>query len=163
MDLIKSHLDECLKRRPQNSAGIVNLDPFPPQQHPLLVKRDALAVARPPPFKAAELAARRHNAVARDLGREGVAAQRVADGAGRRAEMCGEDGVGGDLALGHLAQGCPDALLVRGACRGGDAGELGAHVFGVVGCHFGLGSRCGLGRRRGGRHAWKAWGVDWPG
>lgn len=76
------------KRRSQDPCpGVVEPDPFAPQQKPLLVQRDALSVARPLALEPAQGASRGDDAVAGHLGSERVAAESVADGARRRAQV----------------------------------------------------------------------------
>lgn len=117
-------------RRAQHPALVVEPDALAPQQPPLLVERDALAVARPLALEAAERHARRDDAVARHARGEGVAPQRVADGARRGAQVRGQQAVGRDVAPGDAAEGGPDALLEGGAVGLRDEGELALHVVG---------------------------------
>ena len=75
--------------RAEDAALVVEADALGAKQAPLLVEGDALVVARPLALEAAEGHAGGDDAVTGHRGGEGVAAKGVADGAGRRAQVCG--------------------------------------------------------------------------
>ena len=76
--------------------------------------------------------------MAGDLGREGVVAQRVADGARRGRELLRHGGVRGVLPARHLAEECEHSLLERRLVGEGDFGEVRGEVLGLM---VGKGSR----------------------